>query len=73
MDWKSLISDLKAAGLSETHIAGAVSCGQASINEIGSGKTTNPRYNLGRALVELHRRVCTKPKRSKALASHISN
>ena len=73
MNWTLLISDLKSHGLSENQIAAEVGCGQASINEIGGGKTTNPRYNLGRALVELHARVCGKPKRSKALASRLTN
>jgi hypothetical protein len=59
--------------MSENQIASEVGCGQASINEIGGGKTTNPRYNLGRALVELHARVCGQQKRSKALASRLSH
>lgn len=69
MDWKLIIADLKAAGWNETKIATEVGCGQASVSEIGSGKTMNPRYNLGRALVVLHARVCPKARRPHSLAS----
>jgi transcriptional regulator with XRE-family HTH domain len=69
MDWKSLIADLKAAGYSQPQIADAVGrdmgrpCGQATIAELATGKTSQPRYELGRALERLHRKTKRKSAR----------
>ena len=57
MDWKLLIADLRAHGLSQPQIAARCNCGQATISDIASGKTTDPRHSLGQALRELHAEI----------------
>lgn len=54
MDWKQLIADLKARGMSQPQIAEACNCAQATISELATGKTTDPRHALGEALRALH-------------------
>lgn len=54
MNWKSLIADLRAKGMSQPQIAAACNCGQATISDLASGKTDDPRYSLGQALQALH-------------------
>lgn len=57
MDWKLLIADLKEFGYSQPRIATECDCGQATINELATGKTLQPRYPLGLALTELHKKA----------------
>lgn len=57
MDWKSLIADLKELGYSQPRIAAECDCGQATVNELATGKTLQPRYPLGVALTALHKRA----------------
>ena len=54
MDWKLLIAELRAHGLSQPQIAAACDCGQATISDLASGKTDDPRHSLGQALRALH-------------------
>lgn len=62
MDLKSIISDLSARGLSQTEIAHRCGCKQPTISELASGKTRNPGFQIGLALVDLHKK--TKPRQS---------
>jgi transcriptional regulator with XRE-family HTH domain len=57
MDWKSLIADLKARGYTQPQIAAECKAGQATIAELATGVTKQPRYELGRALERLHRKA----------------
>jgi len=50
MDWKQLIADIGAYGLSQPQIASICVCGQATISDLASGKTKDPRDSLGQAL-----------------------
>lgn len=61
MDWKLIISELQALGMSQPQIAAACGCGQATISDLASGKTKDPRDSLGQAL-----RALLKKSRRKA-------
>lgn len=50
MDWKKIIAQIQAHGLSQPQIAGRCGCGQATISDLASGKTRDPRDSLGQAL-----------------------
>lgn len=65
MDWKSLIADLKACGWSQPKLAERLNCGQATITDLSTGTTTEPRYGLGQRLRALHRIEMAKAARQK--------
>ena len=61
MDWKQIITDIKAGlGLTQVQIAAKVGCSQASISELESGKAKTPGFDLGAALVVLHKKAKRK-------------
>lgn len=64
MDWKNIISDIQAAlGLTQAQIAHKVGLSQVSISELASGKTGEPRFGAGSALLGLHRKALRTSKR----------
>jgi transcriptional regulator with XRE-family HTH domain len=54
MDWKQLIAEIQARGLSQQQIATKCKCTQSTISDLASGTTGQPRYSLGEALRALH-------------------
>ena len=60
MDWKLLITDLKAYGLSRAQVASECKCGQATISELATGQTSDPRHGLGEKLRALHKKHARK-------------
>lgn len=50
MDWKTTIAQIQAHGLTQPQIAAVCGCGQATISDLASGKTQDPRHSLGEAL-----------------------
>ena len=62
MDFKQLIADLMAAGISQPQIAKQCGCAQATVSELASGVNKQPRYTLGAALVALHKRKIKRTK-----------
>jgi hypothetical protein len=50
MDWTSLIAELVKCGYTQPKIAEHCKCGQATISDLASGKTTEPRHSLGESL-----------------------
>lgn len=61
MNWKNTIAEIQRLGhLTQPQIAEKVGCSQASISDIATGKTAQPRYPLGAALVELLHAVSPK-------------
>lgn len=62
MDWKQIISELQARGYTQPQIARYCGCGQASISDLATGKTSQPRYSLGELLLQLHRKRRTPAK-----------
>jgi transcriptional regulator with XRE-family HTH domain len=76
MKLSQLVNELVKAGLSEEEIADrltakGVATTQPTINRIKSGKTKNPGFVLGNALVDLHqemklpKRFRTKPQEAR--------
>lgn len=57
MDWKSLIAEIQALGRSQPQIAAECGCGQATISDLVSGKTKDPRHSLGVSLIALRDRL----------------
>lgn len=54
MDWKNLIAELIANGMTQPEIAARCGCGQTTVSELARGVTTEPRYTLGEKLKKLH-------------------
>lgn len=55
MDWKKLIAELSAAGLTQAQIADLCGVAQATVSDLHRGETKSPGFSFGAALVELHR------------------
>lgn len=53
MKWKDYIAAIAETGVSQSQIAKKAGCGQATISDLASGKTQEPRHSLGVALVRL--------------------
>ena len=60
MDWKQLISDISATGLTQAQIATKVGVAQSFISCLASGRVTDPRDSLGQKLRALHRSARSK-------------
>lgn len=58
--FKRLIEEMLDTGMTEDDIGQRVGSSQASINRIKSG-SQNPKYDLGAALVALHKEVVMPP------------
>lgn len=54
MNWTSLIADLRARGWTQAALADRLGCKQPTISDLANGKITNPSYELGARLVEIH-------------------
>jgi hypothetical protein len=62
MDWKNIIAEIQRHGqLTQPQIAGKCGCGQATISDLASGKTEQPRHSLGEALLGLLKQVSQEP------------
>lgn len=61
MDWEQLIAELVARRMSQTQIAAACGCGQATIADLANGKTKEPRHSLGETLRALHASTTAAP------------
>ena len=53
MQWKQYIAAIAAKGISQSQLAKQVGCGQATISDLASGKTLEPRHSLGTALIRV--------------------
>lgn len=59
MNWKKLVAELSAAGLTQKQIADAAGCSQSCIAGLSSGKRgVRVSYEIGVPLVRLHKRFC---------------
>jgi len=56
MDWKKLISDLIATGMTQAEIAKRVQVTQPTICDIAAGRIKDVRWSNGERLRALHRR-----------------
>lgn len=60
MDWKNYIAAVAGKGLTQKQIAEKAGCGQATISDIASGKTLDPRSSIGLALLSVGKRLGIK-------------
>ena len=54
MDWKTLIVEIRAAGLTQMQIAARSGCSQSAISQLEAGNILNPGWVVGQALTALH-------------------
>lgn len=54
MNWKNLIAELIATGMTQPEIAARCGCGQTTVSELARGVTAEPRWALGEKLKKLH-------------------
>jgi transcriptional regulator with XRE-family HTH domain len=66
MDFKTLLQELKAAGLTQKQVADYCGCSQVTVSDLARGVTTDPSFSIGRLIVALHARKA-KPRRKAAL------
>lgn len=61
MDWKIIITDIKSGlGLTQVQIAARIGCSQVTVSELENGKTRTPGYDIGSALMALHKKAKRK-------------
>lgn len=67
MNWKTLISEVKAGlGITQAQIAQRVGISQVSVSDLETGRTREPSYSTGTALVALHRKARRRMARKEA-------
>lgn len=66
MNWTNLIQDLLDAGMTQAEIAEKCDTGQSHISCLYRGERKCPNYDLGEALVALHKRVMRRANRKAA-------
>jgi len=69
MDFKSLIEELVATGMTQVEIAQECGCSQPAISDLMRGESAQPRYVVGKALVDLHAQR-TQARRPTTEAAH---
>lgn len=60
MQWKDYLAALADLGLTQKQLADEAGCGQATISDIASGKTRDPRSSIGFALIAIGQRLGIK-------------
>ena len=61
MNWKTVISEIKAGlGITQAQIAKRIGISQISVSDLETGRTKDPRYATGAALMSLHRKAARK-------------
>lgn len=61
--WKNIIAEIQSRqGWTQPQIAKAAGCAQATISDLATGKTTEPRFALGQVLIALSKKPARKAK-----------
>lgn len=66
MDWKQIIFELQATGLTQTQLADRIAVAQSAISELATGKTTEPKFSTGDRLRALHKKLCGRKRAPQA-------
>jgi transcriptional regulator with XRE-family HTH domain len=66
MDWKALIDDLTARGLTQAEIAEKCGVKQSTVSDLYRAETKEPRYEFGTNLRKLHAKRVQKARASAA-------
>lgn len=56
-DWKKIVGEIKACGVTQSKIAAEIGIGDATLSELCSGKIAEPKWSKGDALLALHEKV----------------
>lgn len=67
MDWKTVLSELRAHGYTLKTIAEFCDCAPTAIGDLATGRTAEPVHSTGSRILELRRRAARK-RRTKAVA-----
>lgn len=62
MDWKNLISEITASGMTQAELATKAGLVQSAISDLVTGKTTEPRFSTGQKLVAIRNELKRKRK-----------
>ena len=54
MNWKTLITDLQAAGLTQLEIGKKIGLSQPSVVDVIRERTKDLKWSVGQALIKLH-------------------
>jgi transcriptional regulator with XRE-family HTH domain len=55
MNWPELIKQLQARGLTQAELARRCGVAQSTVSDLSGGRTKSPSFELGAALVRLHK------------------
>ena len=66
VNWKKIIAELEAAGVTQLEIAAAIGVEQPTVSRYKSGDIKSCEYRIGKALIELH--LLHVPQRPRRLA-----
>ncbi|WP_037585845.1 helix-turn-helix domain-containing protein [Stenoxybacter acetivorans] len=55
MNWQKIIHDLENSGLRQYQIAKLSNCSQGTISFLSTGKQASVKYQIGEALLKLHK------------------
>lgn len=58
MNWKALLAEIRATGLSQTQIAYRLNKSQAWVSAASTGQYSDLRWIDGQAVIALHDEVC---------------
>lgn len=62
MTLQQIVADLLEGGMTQVEIAAACRCAQSTVSAIYRGENKNPGFELGRTLLEIHRRQSKRRK-----------
>lgn len=68
MNFVPLLNEIVASGLSQAEVARKLGIGQSTVNEACNADKWEPRYSLGKRVLELHKAVQRKQKRTAVAA-----
>lgn len=63
IDWPSLIDAIIEAGYTQKDVARVVGCDQSHISDLKRGAQAEPKYGVGKKLIDLHLEVVRKDKK----------
>lgn len=68
MNWKKIVREIAATGLTQTQIGEICGMSQAAVSAMLIGVRSNPSFAVGRALLDLHDKQTRKSKKQREAA-----
>lgn len=59
-NWQQVLTELDQSGISQQEIAKFAGCSQPTISELARGLIREPKYSIGKRLIELHGQRVTR-------------